>query len=264
MKDQVWLFIRNIQIDRSFRKLDHKMIKSFKILKKRNNLYKLDLSNEMNIHSIFHISLLRKNSQDLISDQIISSSSSIIIDDEKKYDVENIIDSRLIKRVLNKRLQYKVRWVEHSSNRKWYSIENFDNAKKIVIDYHQRYLDKSKSNSLNIQFLIISLMSHLNNSHNWTQQNIHETKIIVQNILNKMKKEMLSIVNFSIFSVDRNFINIESIKQTSFVTKTINVERILFNQKLRRNNVTISCQSSDQMIKIKNRVFNIKKISKQD
>jgi hypothetical protein len=83
------------------------MIKSFKILKTKDNSYKLDLSNEMNIHSIFHISLLRKNSQNLISDQIISS--SIIINDEKEYDVENIIDSRLIKRALNKRLQYKIR-----------------------------------------------------------------------------------------------------------------------------------------------------------
>jgi UDP-glucose 4-epimerase len=85
------------------------MIKSFKILKKKDSSYKLDFSNEMNIHSIFHISLLRKNSQNLIFDQIISSSSSIIIDDEKEFNVEDIIDSRLIKRALNKRLQYKIR-----------------------------------------------------------------------------------------------------------------------------------------------------------
>jgi hypothetical protein len=33
--DQMWLSTKNIQIDRSSRKLDHKMIKSFKILKKK-------------------------------------------------------------------------------------------------------------------------------------------------------------------------------------------------------------------------------------
>jgi hypothetical protein len=263
VENQVWLFIRNIQIDRSFRKLDHKMIKSFKIVEKRDNSYKLDLSNEMNIHSIFHISLLRKNSQDFLSNQIIFSSSSIIIDDEKEYDVKNIIDSRLIERVSNKRLQYKIRWVEHSSDRKWYSIENFDHAKKIVVDYHQRYFDKSKSNSLSIQSLTISLMSHLNNSRSWAQQSIHETKIIVQDILNKMKKDKSSIVKLSISSVDWNFTNIISIRQTSFVIKTTSVERILSNQKLRESSVTISCQSSDQMITIKSRVFNIKKISKR-
>jgi hypothetical protein len=190
MKDQIWLFTRNIQIDRSSRKLDHKMLKSFKILKKRDSSYKLDLSNEMNIHSIFHISLLRKNFQNFILDQIISSSTSIIIDDEKEFDVEDIIDSRLIKRVFNKRLQYKIRWTEHSSNRKWYSIENFENAKEILTDYHQRYFDKSNSHFLIIQSLYISLMTHLINSFSWAQKSIQEAKNMIENILNKMKKEM--------------------------------------------------------------------------
>jgi murein endopeptidase len=45
---------------------------------------------------------------------------------------------------------------------------------------------------------------------------------------------MISIVKLSIFNVDRNFTNIESIKKTSFVTKTTSVERILFNQKLKK------------------------------
>ncbi len=40
VENQIWLFIKNIQIDRSFRKLDHKMLESFKILKKRDNSYK--------------------------------------------------------------------------------------------------------------------------------------------------------------------------------------------------------------------------------
>jgi hypothetical protein len=33
--DQIWLLTRNIQIDRSSRKLDHKMMRLFKILKKK-------------------------------------------------------------------------------------------------------------------------------------------------------------------------------------------------------------------------------------
>jgi hypothetical protein len=253
MKNQVWLSTKNIQIDRSSRKLDHKMIKSFKILKKRDNSYKLDLSNEMNIHSIFHISLLRKNSQNLILDQIISSSSSIIIDDEKEFDVEDIIDSRLIKRALNKRLQYKIRWIEHSSNRKWYSIENFENAKEILTDYHQRYFDKSNSHSFIIQSLFISLMTHLINSFSWTQKSIQKAKNMIENILNKMKKEMRFSMTkqISIFNVERNNTNIKTISQDCFDIKTTSVERTLFNQNKRKNSVTISCQSFSQMIEIK-------------
>jgi hypothetical protein len=232
VKNQVWLSIKNIQIDRSSRKLDHKMIKSFQILKKRDSSYKLDHSNEMNIHSIFHISLLRKNSQDLISDQIISSSSSIIINDEKEYDVEYIIDSRLIKRVLNKRLQYNIRWIKHSSNRKWYSIENFEDAKEIVTNYHQRYFDKSNSHSLIIQSLFISLMTHLINSFSWAQKSIQKAKNMIENILNKMKNEMKFSMTkqTSIFNVEQNNINIKTTNQDCFDIKAISVERILSNQ----------------------------------
>ncbi len=85
------------------------MLESFKILKQRRCSYKLDLSDDMNLHSVFHTSLLRKNFEDSLSEQIISSSSSIMIDDEQKFDVEDIIDSRLTNRSINKRLQYKIK-----------------------------------------------------------------------------------------------------------------------------------------------------------
>jgi hypothetical protein len=235
--DQMWLSTKNIQIDKSSRKLDHKMIKSFKILKKRDSFYKLDLSKKMIVHSIFHISLLRKDSQDLVLDQIIFSSSSIIIEDKEKYHVNDIIDSRLINKTFNKRLQYKIRWIEHSSNRKWYSVENFDHAMKIVIDYHQRYLDKSSSHFFVLQSLFISLMTHLTNSFSWAQKNIRKTKNMIEIILNKMKKEMKFeiIKQISISSVERNDINTKTNNQDCFVIKTTNVERILSNQKREKN-----------------------------
>jgi Zn finger protein HypA/HybF involved in hydrogenase expression len=256
IKNQVWLSIKDIQIDRFSRKLNHKMLKSFKILKKRESSYKLDLSNEMNIHSMFHTSLLRKNLENSLLEQIISSSSSVVIDDEQKFDVKDIIDSRLTKRSINKKLQYKIRWVKHSSNRKWYSIKNFENAKKIVADYYQRYLDKSKSQFLIIQSLIISLMTHLTNSFSWARKNIQKTKIMIENILNKMKKEMKFdiIKQTSIANVERNNTTTKTANQDCLVTKTINVERILSNQNWEKSSVTISCQScqsSNQMISIK-------------
>ncbi len=229
------------------------MLDSFKILKKKDSSYKLDLSTKMNIHSVFHISLLRKNLDDFLSKQIISSSSSMMIDDEQKFEIENIVDSRLVSRASNKHLQYKVWWMKHSSNRKWYLIENFEHAKKIVTDYHQKYSDKSSSHFFIIQFLIISLMTHLINSFNWAQKNIQKTKIMIENILNKMKKEMKFDITkqTSIASVERNNTTTKTISQDCFVTKTISVERILFNQKWEEDNVTISCQSSSQMISIK-------------
>jgi hypothetical protein len=55
----------------------------------------------------------------------------------------------------------------------------------------------------------------------------------------------------SILNVERNNINVKTASQDCFVTKAISVERILFNQKRRKNNVTISCHSFSQMISIK-------------
>jgi hypothetical protein len=186
IKNRVWLFIKNIQIDRFSRKLNHKMFKSFKILKKRRSSYKLDLSDDMNLHSIFHISLLRKNFEDSLSKQIISSSSSIIIDDEQKFDVEDIVDSRLINRAFNKRLQYKVKWIEHFSNRKWYSVENFDHAIKIVVDYHDRYSNKSNSHSIIVSLIINRIMKI-----NWIKHDMKNAQNLIQKILNKMKKKWI-------------------------------------------------------------------------
>jgi hypothetical protein len=59
-EDTIWLFIKNIKIERSFRKLDHKWIDFYKIKKIMTDVCQLNLSQSMKIHDTFHISLLRK------------------------------------------------------------------------------------------------------------------------------------------------------------------------------------------------------------
>jgi hypothetical protein len=169
-----------------------------------------------------------------------------MIDDEQKFDVENIVDSRLIDRASNKRLQYEVKWVEHLSDRKWYSVENFDHAIEIVVNYHDRYSNQSSSHSI-IVLLIINRIMKIN----WIKQSMKNAQNLIQKTLDRMKKEMNSTIKFSIFSVDRNFLNIKTVSQDSFVTKTISVERILSNQKEEESSVTISCHSFSQMISIR-------------
>jgi hypothetical protein len=75
---------------------------------------------------------------------------------------------------------------------------------------------------------------------NWIKQSMKNAQNLIQKTLNRMKKEMNSTIKSSIFSVDRNFINIKTASQDSLVTKTISVERILSNQK-RREIVSRSC-----------------------
>lgn len=93
--DLVWLFIKNIQTFRLFKKLNHKWIESYEIKKVLSVACELVLSSFMKIHSTFHTFLLRSAANDLLSEQIISSSSSVIIDesDEEEWKLDDILNS---------------------------------------------------------------------------------------------------------------------------------------------------------------------------
>jgi predicted metal-dependent hydrolase len=152
-----------------------------------------------------------------------------MIDDEQKCNVKDIVDSRLINRAFNKRLQYKVKWVKHFSNRKWYSVENFDHAIKIIVDYHDCYLNKS-----NLHLIIIRLIINRIMKINWIKQNMKNAQDLIQKTLNRMKKEMNSTIKSLIFNVDRNFTNIKTVSQDSVVTKQLaSKESCLINKEKR-------------------------------
>jgi hypothetical protein len=179
VEDEVWLFIKHIKTERSFRKLNHKWIEFYKIKKMMREACQLKLSSSMKIHDIFHTSLLRKVAIDSFTEQISSSSSSIVVEDEEKeYEMNDILNSRYH----YEKLQYKVVWTDHSSDRAWYSAENFQkHSKEILIDYHQRYSDKSESELRSI----VSIASMIDHFY-WLQQ----AKNLVEDILNKMQAKM--------------------------------------------------------------------------
>jgi hypothetical protein len=180
IENEIWLFIKNIKTERSSRKLNHKWIESYKIKKIVRNACQLDLSQSMKIHDTFHISLLRKVANDSLTEQIQSSSSSIVIDDqnEEEYEIDDILNSRYH----YEKLQYKVVWTDHSSDRAWYFAENFqEHSKEIFIDYHQRYSDKSGS-----ELRLIASIASMTDHFYWLQQ----AKNLVKDILNKMQTEM--------------------------------------------------------------------------
>jgi hypothetical protein len=182
IEDEVWLFIKNIKTKRSFRKLNHKWIESYKIKKVIRDACQLDLSQSMKIHDTFHISLLRKAAIDLLTEQIQSSSSSIIINEqnEEEYEIDDILNSRYH----YEKLQYRVIWIDHSSDRAWYSTENFQNhSKEILNDYHQRYFAKSES-KLRLVAIIETMLSQ------WIKDEHKEAKQLIQNVLNRMKAKM--------------------------------------------------------------------------
>jgi hypothetical protein len=177
VEDEVWLSIRNIKTERSSRKLNHKCIESCRIKKVLKNACQLNLSQSMKIHDIFHTFLLRKAAMNSLIEQIQSSSFFVMMNDEEEYEVNDILNSRYH----YEKLQYKVIWIDHSSNRAWYSAENFQNhSKENLNDYHQRYFAKFES-KMRLVVIIETMLSQ------WIKDEHKEVKQLIQDVLSRMK-----------------------------------------------------------------------------
>ena len=92
MKKKMYLQINNIKTKQKSKKLNHKSIESFMILKNIKNLsYKLNLSIKMKIHFIFHAFMFQRCNQDILI-QVIETS----IKSDNEYKVETILKKRTI------------------------------------------------------------------------------------------------------------------------------------------------------------------------
>ncbi len=143
INDMMFLNSRNIMITRLLKKLDDKMLKSFKILTEIKHAYWLKLLLTMKIHSEFILNLLQLNSKDLLEEQWNESSDSIVINDEDEWEVKNILNFRHYER--DKRLQYRVNWKDYDVDLHWYNIDRneFEDCLKIINDFYQNYSNKS-------------------------------------------------------------------------------------------------------------------------
>jgi len=84
IESKMFLNERNIVTARLFKKLDDKMLNSFKITDSVDFFYKLKLSDTMHIHDVFHSELLRFVVDNSLSDQKNELSRSIVINDENE------------------------------------------------------------------------------------------------------------------------------------------------------------------------------------
>ena len=96
IKSKMFLNERNIITARFFKKLDDKMLNSFKITNFIDFFYKLKLSSTMHIHDVFHSELFHSVVDDFLSDQKNESLRSIIINDENKWKIDDILKTTSI------------------------------------------------------------------------------------------------------------------------------------------------------------------------
>ena len=115
---------------RPTKKLSPKFIGPYIIIEKIPSVtYKLNLPLSLKIHPVFHISLLKSYNVTDEFERILSSSAIITSDYEEEYEVESILD----KRIIHKKPQYLVKWTGYPLyNTTWKSLENLNNAFDLV------------------------------------------------------------------------------------------------------------------------------------
>ena len=118
-------------------------IDSFKIIKKIDNLtYRLQLSAHWKIHFVISVQQFESTSNEFDFYNRISydNSSSIFVErdneNEKSYEIEKLINKRIVKKDREKFTQYFVRWKEYDSeNDTWYSTNALKNVVDLIVDY---------------------------------------------------------------------------------------------------------------------------------
>ena len=136
VENYVWLNRRHIKITRSFDKLNDKKLDSFKVIKRQNIAYELELSDDMHIHWVFHSWLLRKNFKNSLKKQQNDSSKFVIANEMLEWELNDILQFQY----RYHRLQYRCKWSNwNSHDRIWYYVDDdeFQNAQDIVDVFHE-------------------------------------------------------------------------------------------------------------------------------
>jgi hypothetical protein len=122
--------------------LDYKLIGPYTILEKvGSRAYKLDLPPSVQLHPVFHISLLEPAEPDSgpIPGHIQPPPPPVIINNEEEWELEEVVDSRHHRN----QLQYRVKWTGfHDQDKAWYPATNFENSQDAVQWFHRRYPQK--------------------------------------------------------------------------------------------------------------------------
>uniref|UniRef100_A0A8H7K517 Chromo domain-containing protein n=1 Tax=Bionectria ochroleuca TaxID=29856 RepID=A0A8H7K517_BIOOC len=127
--DKVYLARKNIKTKRPSDKLDYKQIGPFKVKKKISDTnYELSLARSMQIHPIFHISLLEPAPSRARLD------TTTELEDEEEYDVEKILDHR----GEGPQTEYLVKWKGCGDDENtWEPLDHLTNAQAKLAQYHR-------------------------------------------------------------------------------------------------------------------------------
>ena len=142
--DEVSLLRRHIQTTRPSYKNEFKRLRGFKITQKIcSHAYKLDLHVTMKWDTVFHVSLLEPAVRNPLAGQKQPAPPPIIVNDNVEFEVEEILDSKLVRNCL----KYLVRWVG-SDELTREPTELLKNSPELVHYFHRKYATKPKPDYL--------------------------------------------------------------------------------------------------------------------
>ncbi len=127
-RDKVYLLIKNLKTRRSSKKLNHVKVESFFIKRMKKSVnYELNLSKNVKIHSMFHVSLLKSTN----SSTFIQNTFHYEVQEENEFEVEEILQQN--------DQRYLIKWKEYSiSKNTWEFIENLRNCQKKLKKFRQK------------------------------------------------------------------------------------------------------------------------------
>ena len=141
MGDAVWLNTWNLPLKKcSSRKLAAKYQGPYKILKVVSfHAYCLTISDNFEIHDVFHTNLLRPAADDSLSNQILPVPFPCVnITDLEEYEMKTVWDSK----VMQNSICLLVKWVNYD-NFTWKSMKVMDTVTDAINIFYSCYSNKS-------------------------------------------------------------------------------------------------------------------------
>jgi transposase InsO family protein len=130
--DRVYLLRRNINTKRPSDKLDHKKLGPYKIKKRKGtNSFELALPKTMNIHPVFHISLLEKAPEGAPPAPITEIQP---VNPNAEYEVEELLDCQY----RNGKPKYLVKWLGYPQSENTWEPKGNLNCLDLLAQFHQQ------------------------------------------------------------------------------------------------------------------------------